>query len=150
MGKGEIEDPEVMNIDNPAYTGEWEQFAIESEVAKREMLDLAYVIAAARGQTGKSLSDKDVSRFLKIIGKDRAAGKTVYNILENLKVNLARDWAKENETLAGYFPNIEMRPYDYLLFSPGQYPGSDELTDPMDFGALIDKIEAEAKAKEKK
>ena len=150
MGKGEIEDPEVMNIDNPAYTGEWEQFAIESEVAKREMLDLAYVIAAARGQTGKSLSDKDVSRFLKIIGQDRAAGKTVYNILENLKVNLARDWAKENETLAGYFPNIEMRPYDYLLFSPGQYPGSNELTDPLDFGALIDEIEAEAKAKEKK
>ena len=145
MGKGEIEDPEVMNIDNPAYTGEWEQFAIESEVAKREMLDLAYVIAAARGQTGKSLSDKDVSRFLKIIGKDRAAGKTVYNILENLKVNLAEDWAKENETLAGYFPNIEMRPYDYLLFSPGQYPGSDELTDPIDFGALIDKIESEKK-----
>ena len=150
MGKGEIEDPEVMNIDNPAYTGEWQKFAIESEVAKREMLDLAYVIAAARGQTGKSLSDKDVSRFLKIIGRDRAAGKTIYNILENLKVNLAEEWARENETLAGYFPNIEVRPYDYLLFNPGQYPGSDELTDPMDFGALIDKIEAEAKAKEKK
>ena len=145
MGKGEIEDPEVMNIDNPAYTGEWQKFAIESEVAKREMLDLAYVIAAARGQTGKSLSDKDVSRFLKIIGQDRAAGKTVYNILENLKVNLARDWSKENETLAGYFPNIEMRPYDYLLYSPGQYPGSDELTDPLDFGTLIDKIESEKK-----
>ena len=145
MGKGEIEDPEVMNIDNPAYTGEWQKFAIESEVAKREMLDLAYVIAAARGQTGKSLSDKDVSRFLKIIGQDRAAGKTVYNILENLKVNLARDWSKENETLAGYFPNIEMRPYDYLLYSPGQYPGSDELTDPLNFGALIDEIEREKK-----
>ena len=145
MGKGEIEDPEVMNIDNPAYTGEWQKFAIESEVAKREMLDLAYVIAAARGQTGKSLSDKDVSRFLKIIGQDRAAGKTVHNILENVKVNLARDWSKENETLAGYFPNIEMRPYDYLLYSPGQYPGSDELTDPLDFGTLIDKIESEKK-----
>ena len=38
-----------------------------------------------------------------------------------------------------------MRPYDYLLYSPGQYPGSYELTDPLDFGTLIDKIESEKK-----
>ena len=151
MGKGEIEDPEVMNINNPAYTGEWEKFAIESEVAKREMLDLAYIVAAARGQIGKALSDRDISRFLKIIGKDRAAGKTVHNILENVKTGLARDFSIKSQTLATHYPNINSYTEDYLLFPPGQYPGGEgNLVDALNFGDLIDEIEAEAKAKEKK
>lgn len=41
---------------------------ITSDVLKSQILDLAYLAAATRGQEGRGLSDKDVEIFAKIIG----------------------------------------------------------------------------------
>jgi hypothetical protein len=145
MGKGNLSSPEVMSVTNPLYEQTFADLGIKDAVRKAKFLDLAYIVAAARGQTGRALSDKDVNRFIKILGTDSASYPTVVATLTQLKESLAREYAIEHNVYANAFDDIESIPDDFLLTPIGTYREDGKLLDPFsitnDFGALAAEVE---------
>ncbi len=76
-------------VDFAAELGEhaatFKKFGIERDVLKSLVLDLSYVQAISRGQSGRGLSDKDVERFSRMIGTGRADPDVLTAILESLE-----------------------------------------------------------------
>jgi len=141
LGKGTIEDQGVLDI--ATYDSDWERLGIDTEVMQSKFLDLAYVIAAARGQTGKALSDKDISRFLQIIGKDSANYPTVSAILTDVKKRLAEEYAIKHNVMAGIYEGINEVPDDFLLSPIGEAEtGEGENVSPFD-PKLFEQIDLE-------
>ena len=141
LGKGSITSPEVLNPST--YQNTFEELGITDRVRQSKFLDLAYVVAAARGQEGKALSDKDLDRFIKIIGGDSANFPTVARTLENLKQTLATEYATEHNVYARDYEGIETVPNDYVLKPIGI--DDDKLVDPFnlnsDFSSIVEEVE---------
>ena len=110
-------------------------------------MDLAYIIAAARGQKGRDLSDKDVNRFIKILGTNKAGYESVVATLTQLRESLAREYSIEHNVYANAYDDIESIPDDFLLTPIGTYREDGKLLDPFsitnDFDALAAEVEAE-------
>jgi hypothetical protein len=143
LGKGSITSPEVLNPST--YQNTFEELGITDRVRQSKFLDLAYVVAAAREQTGKALSDKDLDRFIKIIGGDSASFPTVARTLENLKLTLATEYATEHNVYARDYEGIDTVANDYVLNPIGIT--DKDLVDPFnlnktDYGAIIEEVEA--------
>ena len=119
LGKGKIDDPSVLNLGT--YDSTFEELGIKSNVLKSKFLDLAYVVAAARGQKGRALSDKDIDRFIRIIGSGSADYKSVVATLTDLQKRLADEYAIEHNVFAEQYDNIDSIPSDYLLKPIGEY-----------------------------
>ena len=145
IGKGNLSSPEVMSVTNPLYEQTFADLGIKDAVRKAKFLDLAYIVAAARGQKGRDLSDKDVNRFIKILGTDSASYPTVVATLTQLKESLAREYAIEHNVYANAYDDVESIPDDFLLTPIGTYREDGKLLDPFsitnDFGALAAEVE---------
>ena len=147
MGKGNISAPEVMSVTNPLYEQSFKELGITDAVRKAKFLDLAYIVAAARGQKGRDLSDKDVNRFIQILGTNKAGYESVVATLTQLRESLAREYSIEHNVYANAYDDIESIPEDFLLTPIGTYREEGKLLDPFsianDFGALAAEVEAE-------
>jgi len=119
LGKGKINDPSVLNTET--YNSTFEELGIKSNVLKSKFLDLAYVVAAARGQKGRALSDKDIDRFIRILGSGSADYKSVVATLTDLQKRLADEYAIEHNVFAEQYEDIDSVPEDYLLKPIGEY-----------------------------
>ena len=141
LGKGEIENQGVLDI--ATYSSQWSDMGIDDAVLQSKFLDLAYIIAAARGQTGRALSDKDISRFIAILGTDSANFPTVAATLNNIKQTLAEEYAIQHNVMAGIYEGINEVPNDFLLSPIGQAEteGGD-LVSPFNLD-LFDEIDSE-------
>jgi len=155
LGKGKLETTDVLNLntynnkitlaDGTTYDG-WESLGIRTNEMKSKLLDLAYVVAAARGQTGRALSDKDVARFLKILGTDRADYRSVVATLTGVKERLAEEYAIAHNTFGEQYDGINSVPNDYLLKPIGEYrDDQNQLVDPFDFNAIAEEVDSEMK-----
>ena len=155
LGKGKLETTDVLNLntynnkitlaDGTTYDG-WESLGIRTNEMKSKLLDLAYVVAAARGQTGRALSDKDVARFLKILGTDRADYKSVVATLTGVKERLAEEYAISHNVFSEQYDGINSVPTDYLLKPIGEYrDDQNQLIDPFDFNAIAEEVDSELK-----
>jgi hypothetical protein len=146
LGKGKIDDPSVLNLET--YNSTFEELGIKSNVLKSKFLDLAYVVAAARGQKGRALSDKDIDRFIRIIGSGSADYKSVIATLTDLQKRLADEYAIEHNVFAQQYEDIDSIPSDYLLKPIGEYrDDTGGLVDPFDvkndFSSIVDELENE-------
>ena len=146
LGKGKIDDPSVLNLET--YNSTFEELGIKSNVLKSKFLDLAYVVAAARGQKGKALSDKDIDRFIRIIGSGSADYKSVVATLTDLQKRLADEYAIEHNVFAEQYEDIDSVPSDYLLKPIGEYrDDTGGLVNPFDvkndFSSIVDELENE-------
>jgi hypothetical protein len=141
IGKGEIENQGVLDI--ATYDSLWARMGIANEVLQSKFLDLAYIVAAARDQTGRALSDKDISRFIEIIGGDSANFPTVAATLNDVKNRLAGEYAIQHNVLADIYEGIEKIPDDFLLSPIGEARTEEgKLINPFDLD-LFDEIDAE-------
>ena len=146
LGKGKIDDPSVLNLET--YNSTFEELGIKSNVLKSKFLDLAYVVAAARGQKGKALSDKDIDRFIRIIGSGSADYKSVIATLTDLQKRLADEYAIEHNVFAQQYEDIDSIPSDYLLKPIGEYrDDTGGLVNPFDvendFSSIVNELENE-------
>jgi hypothetical protein len=146
LGKGKINDPSVLNLGT--YDSTFEELGIKSNVLKSKFLDLAYVVAAARGQKGRALSDKDIDRFIRIIGSGSADYKSVVATLTDLQKRLADEYAIEHNVFAEQYEDIDSIPSDYLLKPIGEYrDDTGDLVDPFqvnnDFSSIASELENE-------
>jgi len=146
LGKGKINDPSVLNLGT--YDSTFEELGIKSNVLKSKFLDLAYVVAAARGQKGRALSDKDIERFIRIIGSGSANYKSVVATLTDLQKRLADEYAIEHNVFAEQYEDIDSIPSDYLLKPIGEYrDDTGGLVDPFqvdnDFSSIASELENE-------
>ena len=146
LGKGKIDDPSVLNLET--YNSTFEELGIKSNVLKSKFLDLAYVVAAARGQKGRALSDKDIDRFIRIIGSGSADYKSVVATLTDLQKRLADEYAIEHNVFAEQYEDIDSVPSDYLLKPIGEYrDDTGGLVNPFDvkndFSSIVDELENE-------
>ena len=146
LGKGKIDDPSVLNLGT--YDSTFEELGIKSNVLKSKFLDLAYVVAAARGQKGRALSDKDIERFIRIIGSGSADYKSVVATLTDLQKRLADEYAIEHNVFAEQYDNIDSIPSDYLLKPIGEYrDDTGGLVNPFDvkndFSSIVSELENE-------
>jgi hypothetical protein len=146
LGKGKINDPSVLNLGT--YDSTFEELGIKSNVLKSKFLDLAYVVAAARGQKGRALSDKDIDRFIRIIGSGSADYKSVVATLTDLQKRLADEYAIEHNVFAEQYEDIDSIPSDYLLKPIGEYrDDTGGLVDPFqvdnDFSSIASELENE-------
>jgi hypothetical protein len=146
LGKGKIDDPSVLNLGT--YDSTFEELGIKSNVLKSKFLDLAYVVAAARGQKGRALSDKDIDRFIRIIGSGSADYKSVVATLTDLQKRLADEYAIEHNVFAEQYDNIDSIPSDYLLKPIGEYrDDTGGLVNPFDvqndFSSIASELENE-------
>jgi len=144
LGKGKIDDPSVLNLGT--YDSTFEELGIKSNVLKSKFLDLAYVVAAARGQKGRALSDKDIDRFIQILGSGKADYKSVIATLSDLQKRLADEYAIEHNVFAQQYEDIDSIPSDYLLKPIGEYrDDTGGLIDPFqvdnDFSSIVDELE---------
>ena len=74
-----------------------EEASISSGVAESRIRDLAYLFAAARGQEGKGLSDKDYENALRIVsGGVGAKGRIA--VLEDVSTRLSEQFSRDLET----------------------------------------------------
>ena len=146
LGKGKIDDPSVLNLET--YNSTFDELGIKSNVLKSKFLDLAYVVAAARGQKGRALSDKDIDRFIRIIGSGSADYKSVIATLTDLQKRLADEYAIEHNVFAQQYEDIDSIPSDYLLKPIGEYrDDTGDLVDPFqvnnDFSSIASELENE-------
>jgi hypothetical protein len=146
LGKGKIDDPSVLNLGT--YDSTFEELGIKNNVLKSKFLDLAYVVAAARGQKGRALSDKDIDRFIRIIGSGSADYKSVVATLTDLQKRLADEYAIEHNVFAEQYDNIDSIPSDYLLKPIGEYrDDTGGLVNPFDvqndFSSIASELENE-------
>ena len=146
LGKGKIDDPSVLNLGT--YDSTFEELGIKSNVLKSKFLDLAYVVAAARGQKGRALSDKDIDRFIRIIGSGSADYKSVVATLTDLQKRLADEYAIEHNVFAEQYDNIDSIPSDYLLKPIGEYrDDTGGLVNPFDvqndFSSIASELDSE-------
>ena len=146
LGKGKIDDPSVLNLET--YNSTFEELGIKSNVLKSKFLDLAYVVAAARGQKGRALSDKDIDRFIRIIGSGSADYKSVIATLTDLQKRLADEYAIEHNVFAQQYEDIDSIPSDYLLKPIGEYrDDTGGLVNPFDvendFSSIVNELENE-------
>ena len=146
LGKGKIDDPSVLNLGT--YDSTFEELGIKSNVLKSKFLDLAYVVAAARGQKGRALSDKAIDRFIRIIGSGSADYKSVVATLTDLQKRLADEYAIEHNVFAEQYDNIDSIPSDYLLKPIGEYrDDTGGLVNPFDvqndFSSIASELDSE-------
>ena len=146
LGKGKIDDPSVLNLGT--YDSTFEELGIKSNVLKSKFLDLAYVVAAARGQKGRALSDKDIDRFIRIIGSGSADYKSVVATVTDLQKRLADEYAIEHNVFAEQYDNIDSIPSDYLLKPIGEYrDDTGGLVNPFDvqndFSSIASELDSE-------
>ncbi len=74
-----------------------EEASISSGVAESRIRDLAYLFAAARGQEGRGLSDKDYENALRIVsGGVGAKGRIA--VLEDVSTRLSEQFSRDLET----------------------------------------------------
>ena len=144
IGKGKIEDPSVLNLET--YNSTFEKLGIKSNVLKSKFLDLAYIVAAARGQTGRALSDRDINRFIEILGTGTGDYKTVIATLTDLQQRLSEEYAIEHNAFANQYEDIDLVPNDYILKPIGEYrDDKGDLVDPFqinnDFSSIVDELE---------
>ena len=144
-GGGSSSESDITLAAGTTYDG-WESLGIRTNEMKSKLLDLAYVVAAARGQTGRALSDKDVARFLKILGTDRADYRSVVATLTGVKERLAEEYAIAHNTFGEQYDGINSVPNDYLLKPIGEYrDDQNQLVDPFDFNAIAEEVDSEMK-----
>lgn len=103
------------SLEGKDFTSSITQASKASGVAESRIRDLAYLFAAARGQTGRGLSDKDYENALKIVtGGVGASGRTA--VLEDVATGLRDEFYRdvnfdigtsENE---GYVNKLEKLP----------------------------------------
>ena len=133
MGLGKLESPDVLDINNPEYqeifnSPSFLQLGEASAVAKSKLLTIAYMVAAAEGQTGRALSDKDVSRFMKIAGVEYGKGKTMTAVLNSVKQNLGAKYTNKHNVYARDYEGIDTIDPNYILNPIGSK--SNNLIDP--------------------
>ena len=133
MGIGKLESPSVLDVNNPEYQAIFNspsflQLGEASAIAKSKLLTIAYMVAAAEGQTGRALSDKDVSRFMKIAGVDYGKGKTMTAVLNSVKENLGAKYTNKHNVYARDYKGIDIIGPDYILNPIGSK--SNKLIDP--------------------
>ena len=146
IGKGKINDPSVLNLET--YNSTFEELGIKSNVLKSKFLDLAYIVAAARGQTGRALSDKDIDRFIRILGTGTGDYKTVVATLTDLQQRLSEEYAIEHNAFADQYDGIDKVPNDYILKPIGEYRDEKgDLVDPFqinnNFSSIVSELENE-------
>lgn len=86
-----VEAPDFL-AEEARFAGVFERLGIESAVTKSLILDLAYMTAIASGQTGRSLSDRDVENFARIVGSGISDPLQLTNVLSTLEKRFARNY----------------------------------------------------------
>jgi len=134
MGLGTLESPDVLDVNNPEYqeifnSPSFLQLGEDKAVAQSKLLTIAYMVAAAEGQEGKSLSDKDVAKFMKIAGVEYGKGKTMVAVLNSVKENLGAKYTNKHNVYARDYEGINPINPDYILNPIGSK--SNKLVDPL-------------------
>ena len=83
-----------ISISGRDYTSKIKEASIATGVAESRVRDLAYLFAAARGQTGRGLSDKDYENALVIVSGGVGAEGKIAN-LEDVATRLSEELALE-------------------------------------------------------
>jgi hypothetical protein len=113
-----------------------EEASISSGVAESRIRDLAYLFAAARGQEGRGLSDKDYENALRIVsGGVGAKGRIA--VLEDVSTRLSEQFSRDLETDKSVYddkleyinkvnklPPLEVFVNPYTLINPTATTGS--------------------------
>jgi len=152
MGLGTLESPDVLDVNNPEYqeifnSPSFLQLGEDKAVAQSKLLTIAYMVAAAEGQEGKSLSDKDVAKFMKIAGVEYGKGKTMVAVLNSVKENLGAKYTNKHNVYARDYEGINPINPDYILNPIGSKPN--KLIDPTaitpeqetEIQSIIDEVE---------
>ena len=127
----------IQNIKKYLTLPSFLQLGEAKAVAQSKLLTIAYMVAAAEGQTGKSLSDKDVAKFMKIAGVEYGKGKTMIAVLNSVKENLGAKYTNKHNVYARDYENIKEIKPDYILNPIGSK--SAKLIDPLSPNPEIDK-----------
>lgn len=75
--------------------------AAESAQVQSAIVNMAFAAAAASGQSGRSVSDKDVERFVKEIGASTSSPNTFISVLESFKERVDRNYQIAAEETLG-------------------------------------------------
>ena len=78
--------------------------AAQSAQLQSAIVNLSYAAAAASGQTGRDVTDKDVARFVREIGANTGSPDTFIAVLDALKQRLDRNYRIRAEETEGKTP----------------------------------------------
>lgn len=108
-------------LDDANYDSALDDLGIESQRIRSVVVSLAFQAAAASGQSGKSVSDKDVLRFVREIGANASDSKAFAAVLKDVGRRTVRNFKNNFEVRAGK-PFDKTLPFEDVL-------GNDELDD---------------------
>lgn len=91
-------------LEPEAYRNTFQDIGISNRIIQSRVTSLAFAAAAAEGQTGRAISDKDVERFIRIIGADSQDPTAFLGVLEDFKDRLDRSYANRVQGVTGATP----------------------------------------------
>ncbi len=96
---------QAKSLEGTDFSEQIERVSQQFGVARSQVIDLAYLFAAARGQTGRGLSDKDFANALQIVqGGVGKEGKIA--VLSNVATRLGRQMNNKIENDIAYNQNL--------------------------------------------
>ena len=103
-GKAGLAASKALGVFNEDFLGD---LSADRALVIASQLELAYMAAAAAGQTGRTLSDRDLAYFLQIVGFGKESTKTIATLINRFAVNLVeqadtksgqqRDWTEKGQ-----------------------------------------------------
>lgn len=121
--------------------GRLENVAKQSQTIKNSLNDLVYMYAAARGQTGQGLSNKDVEKFASAVGESVGDPEMMRAVLQTLVTNVEDDFAQSYQTTVGLPYNKRVSPKSFEGISPEGLLRIAEMNKKTDFlspGQIVD------------
>jgi len=88
-------------FDPAQYEGTFDELGITNERAKSLFVSLAFQAAMASGQSGRSVSDKDVERFMRQVGQKSSDPRAIAATLTDLAARMVRDFQTEYRVRTG-------------------------------------------------
>ena len=95
-----VEIPEGLN-DAARYVSTFEELGIDNARARGMLTNLAYTAAAANGQSGRSVSDRDVKRFLERIGGGYLDPQARVAVLDDFVEEIAEGFKTRYDVIKG-------------------------------------------------
>jgi len=88
-------------LDPSTHSSTFDELGIQNQRMRSLINALAFQAAAASGQTGRSVSDRDVTRFIREIGADAADPRAFARVLRDVADRSARNFLINFETRTG-------------------------------------------------
>ena len=110
--------PVNASTDPSAYKDELQRIGVQNEQLQAAFIDLAFAAAIASGQTGKGISDTDVTRFLRTIGAGAGTKEGLQQAMMGFLERADNSYRSKAKTKIGIEP--PKTPYGMSLKEIGQ------------------------------